>query len=136
MSKARAKFPVEELTAASRRKTDSEPTSGAPGKIPSWAAETCDLNELSDPEPPRPASHCSAGSSGGKVVRTSLSPVASLMTVAEAAMALRVSTKTIRRMLDQAELRRVGVGRLVRVHAEDVAQYIRDCTSALPYLRM
>jgi excisionase family DNA binding protein len=129
MGKARAEFPVEDLPAASRRNTVCEATSEVAGRIPSWAAETFDLNEPSDP-PPGPGSHCSIGSAGGSAVRTSPSPVARLLTVAEAATALRVSTKTIRRMLDRGELRRVSVGPLIRIHAEDIEQYIRERTSA------
>ena len=127
MGKARAEFPLEDLPAASRRNTDSESTSEAPGRIPSWAAEMFDLNGLSDAAPPGPASRCSAVSTG--VVRTSPSPVAPLMTIAEAATVLRVATKTVRRMVDRGALRRVRIGRLIRVYAEDIEQYVRDCTS-------
>ena len=45
MGKARAEFPAKDLSAASRRNTDSESTSEALGQIPSWATETFDLNE-------------------------------------------------------------------------------------------
>jgi excisionase family DNA binding protein len=129
MGKARAEYLVEDLPAAWRRNSDSESTSEALGKIPAWAAETFDLHQLPDPAPPGPASHPSPGPADGSAVGTSPLSVASLMTIAEAAMALRVSMKTIRRMLDRRELRRVRVGRLIRIHAEDIEQYIRDCTS-------
>jgi excisionase family DNA binding protein len=129
MGKARAEFPLEDLPAASRRNTDSESTLEAPGRIPSWAAETFDLNGLSDAAPPGPACLRSPRSAGGSAVHPSPSPVSPLMTIAEAATALRVSTKTVRRLLDRGELHRVRVGRLVRIRVEDIEQYIRDRTS-------
>jgi excisionase family DNA binding protein len=52
------------------------------------------------------------------------------MTVTEAATALRVSTKTVRRMLDRGELDCVRVGRLVRIRAEDIGHYIGQDTNA------
>jgi excisionase family DNA binding protein len=48
------------------------------------------------------------------------------MTVAEAAAALRVSPKTIRRMIARGELPHVPIGRLVRTRSEDILQYIRN----------
>ena len=52
-------------------------------------------------------------------------PLPPLMTVAETATALGVSTKTIRRMIARGEFPHVRVGRLVRTRAEDILQYIR-----------
>jgi excisionase family DNA binding protein len=52
-----------------------------------------------------------------------------LITVAEAAAALRVSTKTVRRMIARRELRRVSIGRLVRIRTEDIVRYITDHAS-------
>lgn len=50
---------------------------------------------------------------------------APLMTVADAAAALRVSTN----MIARGELPYVGVGRLPRIRAEDMMQYIAERTS-------
>src|SRR5690242_16580188 len=128
MGKARVEFPVEDLPAASRRNTDCESTSEGPARIPPWAAETFDLNKPSDPAPLGPASHCSPGFAGGSTIRTSALSVAPLMTIAEAATALRVSTKTIRRVIARGELQCVKIGRLVRIRAEVILQYIGDHT--------
>jgi excisionase family DNA binding protein len=119
MGKARAESSVEDPSAASRRNADSESTLETPDRIPSWAVETFDL---SDPAPFDSAPHCAAGSA--RAVRARPLSVPFLMTIAEAATALRVSTKTVRRMLDRGELRRVSVGRLVRIRAEDIGRYI------------
>jgi excisionase family DNA binding protein len=97
--------------------------------IPSWAAESFDLREPSHPVP-------SGLTPGGAPHPANTSPAragpvcAPLLTVVEAAWALRVSTKTIRRMLARGELHRVRVGRLARIRAEDIAQYIGERTSA------
>jgi excisionase family DNA binding protein len=48
------------------------------------------------------------------------------MTVAEAATALRVSTKTIRRMIARGELQCVKIDRLVRIRAEVILLYIGE----------
>jgi excisionase family DNA binding protein len=116
MGKARAEFSVEERLSALPRNADSETTAETLGRIPSWASKTLDLNE-----PSEPARFDAAGA-----VRARPTSVASLMTVAEAATALRVSTKTIRRMLNRGELRRVKVGRLVRIREDDIGQIIGD----------
>jgi excisionase family DNA binding protein len=121
MGKARAEFSVEDPLSASRRNADSESTSETPDRIPSWAAETFDL---SDPAPFDAAPHFTAGSA--RAVRGRPLSVPFLMTIAEAAVALRVSTKTVRRMLDRGELRRVSVGRLVRIRAAEIGLYIED----------
>ncbi len=47
-----------------------------------------------------------------------------LMTVAEAAAFLGVIPRQIRRMLDRNELTRIKVGKLVRVHIDDLNAYI------------
>jgi excisionase family DNA binding protein len=127
MSKARAESVLAKLP-ASRRNPAAESTPEERGNIPSWALQPFDLDEPRDQAP-----------TGMTLVRSPLvanarparigSSLAPLMTVAEAATALRVSTKTVRRMLDRGELHRVRVGRLVRIHAEEIVQYIGKHTS-------
>jgi excisionase family DNA binding protein len=119
MGKAMPKFPARRLPA------ESESTWVAAGKIPSWASEAFDLTEpTAPPGVPSPCSHASAEAAA---IGSRPGP---LLTVAEAATALRVSTKTVRRLIARGELRRVSVGRLVRIQTEDMAAYIRDCTDA------
>ena len=128
MGKAHAEFVVGELL-ASPRNTAAESTLEGRDRIPSWASQPFDLDEPpSDPAPTGVTSPCSPHSS--RAARTRPSSFAPLMTVVEAATALRVSTKTIRRMIARGELRRVSVGRLVRIRAEEIEQYIRDRTNA------
>lgn len=55
--------------------------------------------------------------------RESSSNVPIAMTIAEASRALSVSPMTIRRLLERGELRRVAVGRSVRVLAQSVASF-------------
>jgi excisionase family DNA binding protein len=116
MGKAHAEFRVGNLPAASRRNNDVE----APGAIPSWASQAFNHSEPSDPAPAGLTSRCSSQSANASAARAFIP----LMTVSEAATALRVSTKTIRRMIARGELQHVKIGRLVRVRAEDIVQYI------------
>jgi excisionase family DNA binding protein len=126
MGKAMPKFSVGDLPAASCR-TDAQSASKDLGTIPSWASEPFDLNEPTDPAPSGLISHPLPRSAAADIVRTGPSSFVPLKTVAEAAAALHVSTKTIRRMIGRGELHRVKMRRLVRLRAEDIAQYIRDC---------
>ena len=121
------KFLLANLPPALRRGTHAEPASNAAGNIPSWASEAFDLVGPAAPSGlPSPCSHASANAAAiGS--RPSYGP---LLTVAEAATALRVSQKTIRRMFARGELRRVSVGRRVRLRTEDIVAYIRDRTDA------
>ena len=98
------------------------------GQIPSWASQPFDLDEPSDPAPPRSISRCSPHSAVASAAGAGPSSFAPLMTVVEAATALRVSTKTIRRTIARGELRRVSVGRLIRIRVEDIKQYILERT--------
>jgi len=50
--------------------------------------------------------------------------IAPLMTVSDAAAVLRVSTKTIRRLIAKADLQVVRVGRSVRLRQEEINRYI------------
>lgn len=126
MGKALPKFLLANLPPASRRGTHAaEPASNAAGNIPSWASEAFDL--VGPAAPSGLPSPCSQASADAAAIGSRPDP---LLTVAEAATALRVSTKTVRRLIARGELRRVSVGRLVRIQAEDMAAYIRDCTDA------
>jgi excisionase family DNA binding protein len=127
MGKGHAEVPAGKLPSASCR-ADADFASEA--TIPSWASELLDLSGPSTPAhggltlggAPHPADASPA--------RTGSSSLAFLMTVTEAATALRVSTKTVRRMLDRGELDCVRVGRLVRIRAEDIGHYIGQDTNA------
>ena len=116
MGKAHASR-VAKLPAALHRNADADLASPAP---PSWASQAFDLSEPSDPAPAPSTSCCSSKSADAGATRAFIH----LMTVAEVATALRVSTKTIRRMIARGELQHVKIGRLVRVRAEDIVQYI------------
>jgi len=48
-----------------------------------------------------------------------------LLTVAEAASALRVHQMTVRRHIKQGDLRAVRVGGRIRIHQEDLDAYVR-----------
>jgi excisionase family DNA binding protein len=123
MGKAHAEFPAGNLLAPLCRNTDTDLASEA--TIPSWASPAFDLSEPSDPAPAGLISRCSPQPAGASAARPGPSSFTPLMTVTETATAMRVSTKTIRRMLDRGELHRVSIGRLVRIRAEDIEQYIR-----------
>jgi excisionase family DNA binding protein len=129
MGKAHAKFVVGELP-ASRPNPAAECTPEERGQIPSWASQPYDLDEPSDSPPTGLVSRCSPHSAGASAARTGPASFAPLITAAEAATALRVSTKTIRRMIARGELRRVSIGRLIRIRVEVIRQYIRDRTNA------
>jgi len=51
------------------------------------------------------------------------------MTVAEAAAFLRVSTKTVRRLIAQGALGYVKIGRSIRLRREVIERYISDCSN-------
>jgi excisionase family DNA binding protein len=102
------------LPAASCRNTDVDLASKA--RIPSWASQSFEQGEPSRPSPAVPRG--SLQSAGTSTACTVPSCVTRLLTVAETATALRLSTKTIRRKIDRGELRHVRIGRLVRIRAE------------------
>jgi excisionase family DNA binding protein len=129
MGKTHAEFSVGKLAAASHRNADADLGSEAPGTIPSWASQAFDLNEPSDPAPAPSTSCCSSKSADAGATRAFIH----LMTVAEVATALRVSTKTIRRMIARGELQHVKLGRLIRVRAEDIVQHLGGHASASLY---
>jgi excisionase family DNA binding protein len=106
----------------------AEATPEERGQIPSWASQPFDPDEPSDPAPTGLISRGSPRSAAASAARAGPSSFAPLMTVVEAATVLRVSTKTIRRMIARGELRRVSVGRLVRIRVEDIKQYILELT--------
>ena len=127
MGKNHVEFAVGELP-ASRHNPAAESTPKERGKIPAWALPPFDPDERRNEVPSGlipSASHrwvdASSASAGP--------PLPPLMTVAETATALRVSPKTIRRMIARGELHHVRIGRLVRTRAEDILQYIRDHAS-------
>jgi excisionase family DNA binding protein len=48
-----------------------------------------------------------------------------LMTVPETASRLRVSTKTVRRVIARGELHAVRIGRAIRIHPEEIERLIK-----------
>jgi excisionase family DNA binding protein len=50
-----------------------------------------------------------------------------LLSVDDASAILSVSSKTVRRMIDQGELPTCRLGRLVRVRRSDLERYIASC---------
>lgn len=50
-----------------------------------------------------------------------------LLTVAEVAGRLKVSVKSVRRLIDKGELRRHVVSSRVRVSSDDLAEYLAEC---------
>ena len=52
-------------------------------------------------------------------------PLPILLTVSDVAEVLKVSTRTVRRLIKSGALASVTVGRSVRVHAEDLAALMR-----------
>ena len=57
------------------------------------------------------------------------SPASPLMTVAEAAAFLSVSTKTVRRLIARGALDCVKIGRSIRLGREVIERYISDCSN-------
>lgn len=99
------------------------PVASETGEIPAWAVQPR-WGDQSNNQPRR-----YARPSSGSAVRTDDSrPVALtvLMTVAEAAAVLRVSTKTIRRLIARGALGRVKIGRALRLRSVDLDRYILD----------
>src|SRR5215510_10331201 len=87
------------------------------GEIPAWAVQ------------PRWGDQSNNQPRSGSAIRTDDSrPVAPapLMTVAEAAAVLRVSTKTIRRLIARGAFGRVKIGRALRIRSVDLDRYILD----------
>jgi excisionase family DNA binding protein len=81
-----------------------------PTDIPAWARQ-----QPNDPTPPETI----VSNSGCRPLASS-PPLGPLMTVAEAATILRVSTRTIRRLIERGELDAVRVGRSVRIRPADI----------------
>jgi excisionase family DNA binding protein len=123
MGKNHVEFAVGELPAP-RHKPAAESAPEERGKIPSWALQPFDLDEWRVQAPSGLIPSASPHSVDKSSTPTG-PPIAPLMTVAEAATALRVSPKTIRRMIARGELHHVRIGRLVRTRAKDIVQYIR-----------
>ena len=92
------------------------------GKIPAWAVQPRWGDQSNNQ--PRTRDRVPVQQSGPMTPR----PVAltALMTVAEAAAVLRVSTKTIRRLIARGALGRVKIGRALRLRSVDLDRYILD----------
>ena len=86
--------------------------------FPSWALD----RERADPAQshPPPLRLTALGTDGANPI-----PIAPLMTVSEAAAVLRVSTKTIRRLIAKGDLQVVRVGRSVRLRQEEINGYLK-----------
>jgi excisionase family DNA binding protein len=95
-------------------------------RIPSWALD----RERADPAqpPPLPLRLAALGTDGANPI-----PMAPLMRVSEAAAVLRVSTKTIRRLIAKGDLQVVRVGRSVRLRQEEINCYISKPSSNSKY---
>ena len=50
----------------------------------------------------------------------------SLITIAEAASILSVSTKTIRRLIKQGEITIIRIGRSIRIHKQDLVDFLGE----------
>ena len=94
-------------------------------QIPSWALD----RERADPTQshPPPLRLAVLGTDGAPT------PIAPLMKVSEAAAVLRVSTKTIRRLITKGDLQVVRVGRSVRLRQEEINCYISKQSSNSKY---
>jgi excisionase family DNA binding protein len=101
------------LVATPPRKIHSVVDRGQADKIPAWA-----LQPPHDAKEPRDAAVFAAPDIAG---RGSMSP---LMTVGEAATVLRVSTRTIRRLIRRGELCGVTIGRSIRIRPQDIKRII------------
>ena len=53
------------------------------------------------------------------------SPSPMLLTVAQLAEQLQVNERTVRRLIDKAEIRAIRIGRLVRISAQDRDDFLR-----------
>jgi excisionase family DNA binding protein len=93
-------------------------------EIPSWACRPLDR----DGPPRNPAETCAMPPAAANAARIRPSAFAALMTVAEAAAAFRVSTKTIRRLIARGELACVRIGRSIRLRQEDLSYYVTACS--------
>src|SRR5262249_49265325 len=95
-------------------------------RIPSWALD----RERADPaqSQPAPLRLAALGTDGASPI-----PIAPLMRVSEAAAVLRVSTKTIRRLIAKGDLQVVRVGRSVRLRQEEINCYISKPSSNSKY---
>jgi excisionase family DNA binding protein len=51
-------------------------------------------------------------------------PVARLLLIDQVADGLDVSTRTVRRLIEKGEIKRCCLGRSVRVHPDDLADYV------------
>jgi excisionase family DNA binding protein len=101
-----------------------EPISGireCAGGLPAWALQTSQ-NAVADELRQRLQTPAAALPSA----LGSFTPPAPLLTVKETATLLRVSAKTIRRLIEREELQAVRIGRLVRLRSADVLQIIEQ----------
>jgi excisionase family DNA binding protein len=57
-----------------------------------------------------------------------------LMTIADAAEALAVSNRTVRRLIDEGALRAIKVRRQVRIHPADLDDYLTRCRDGHSWL--
>jgi excisionase family DNA binding protein len=59
-----------------------------------------------------------------------MAPLASLLSVSAVAIELSVSTKTVRRLIERGALPVCRVGRLVRIRAVDLAEFVASGTGS------
>jgi len=92
-------------------RAETYPSADGGGGIPTWAFELksgdgpCDL----------PRTDVSSGSTVASQV-----PIAPLMTIVETAALLRVSAKTVRRLIGRGDLKFVRIGRSIRLRREEI----------------
>jgi excisionase family DNA binding protein len=87
--------------------------------IPSWASLCFEVNA-----PTSVLSRSSTHASSDELASAGTFAVAPLMTVTEAATLLRVTSRTVRRMIKRGELDAVRIGRSIRIRTEDIKQII------------
>src|SRR6266566_1793707 len=97
-----------------------EPTSAIherAGNPPTWALETHQNASAYEPRWRSPGADCQPATGP-------CTTQATLMTVKDAATLLRVSTKTIRRLIEREELRVIRIGRSLRLRSVEITEYL------------
>src|SRR5262249_58826108 len=116
------------LAAAQAHKIESADDFRRSDEIPAWALQQLHEANGSDIQqtPSRPA-NLAVFAAPDIAGRGSLTP---LMTVGEAATLLRVSPKTVHRLVAGGELHRVRIGRSIRISADEIHRFVLQRSNA------